>query len=99
MSDNPYIVNKFPDMDVEFIRQQIRQYIRMHHEDAITPNVANLMSVSLTRFVTDAVAKFAKGQKEHGGDLRTRDLSRELRNEHIDSFWYSEAGVWPEYLQ
>lgn len=61
----------------------------------LTLEVRDLIAQSLANFVQDAIAKFIKGQQEHGGDLRDRDLKKEIGMEHIDMFWYSEAGKWP----
>jgi len=52
------------------------------------------MSNSLTTFLEQATLKFIAGQKEHGGDIRNRDLDEEMRKEHIDLFWYAEAKGW-----
>jgi len=45
----------------------------------------------LTQFIDDAMAKFANGQREHGGDLRTRNGRREMRPEIIDLIFYHLA--------
>lgn len=36
-----------------------------------------------------ASAKYRAGQKEHGGDLRTRPARKEILNEAIDQMFYS----------
>lgn len=46
------------------------------------------LTENLTNFVVCSVDKFVKGQKEHGGDIRDRDLNREMMNEIIDLFHY-----------
>ena len=52
------------------------------------------MAYSLTNFVIDATDKFIKGQIEHGGELQNRDLAKEIKQEQIDLFWYTEAQNW-----
>lgn len=38
--------------------------------------------------------KYLKGQKEHGGDIKDRDLTVELRLELLDALIYHEAQSW-----
>lgn len=52
------------------------------------------MVISLGDFIRDSLDKYIAGQKEHGGDLRDRNLDEEIRKEQIDMFWYSEAKKW-----
>lgn len=52
------------------------------------------MACSLACFVFDAIDKYEKGQKEHGGDVRDRNLKSEICKETIDLFWYNEALDW-----
>lgn len=53
------------------------------------------MATSLTDFTMAATEKFIKGQKEHGGDIRDRDLDSEMALELLDLFWYNSAKSWP----
>lgn len=62
----------------------------------LTEEVKQNMTKSLAEFTEEATRKFIKGQQEHGGDLRDRQLELELFNEQIDFFWYSSARVWPK---
>jgi len=64
----------------------------------LDPIQVDLMSTSLALFIDSAIDKFLKGQLEHGGDIRDRDLDEEIKNEHIDLFWYNEARKWPTHL-
>lgn len=50
-----------------------------------------LMVESLLRDVERKMRKFCRGHIEHGGDIRTRDLSIEIQGELDDLFWYNEA--------
>lgn len=61
----------------------------------IQAEVEFLMSESLMIFTKRATEKFIKGQKEHGGDIRDRNLPSELAQEVLDIFWYTSAQSWP----
>jgi len=65
----------------------------------INPIIKRNMAISLTNFVVAAIEKFQKGQQEHGGDIRDRDLKHEITQETIDLFWYNEAQKWPSHLK
>lgn len=74
------------------INKAIQNYI-LNNTD---PEVINLqratwMADHLTKFVVDAVEKFAIGQAEHNSEIENCDLKRELRQEVMDSFWYISA--------
>lgn len=45
----------------------------------------------LVRDIEDGLDKFAKGQLEHGGDIRLRDIDNEERAEVLDLGNYSRA--------
>ena len=45
----------------------------------------------LVRDIEDGLDKFAKGQAEHGGDIRDRDILNEERSELLDLGNYSRA--------
>lgn len=49
------------------------------------------LALDLNRFVIDAIAKYYRGQKEHGGHISDRDLNIEIDNELIDLFFYHQA--------
>lgn len=51
------------------------------------------MAIALDTFLSDAIDKYIKGQKEHGGSILDRDLDHEIYQEHIDLFWYSWANA------
>lgn len=59
----------------------------------LAPDVKCNMARSLAIFAEHAIEKFIKGQKEHGGYIRDRDLMAELYAEQIDSFWYGPHGA------
>lgn len=65
----------------------------LHHvaDTDIPPDAIPQWSAVLTQFVDDCMAKFAAGQREHGGDLRTRDVRNEIKQEIRDLIWYSLA--------
>lgn len=60
-----------------------------------TFNLSESVSLYLARTVydniLDSIAKFAKGQLEHGGEITDRNCIRELRNELIDATHYLNA--------
>ena len=77
---------------------QLEDYIsKLDFYNRLTPEVKRNMATSLASFTEQSVTKFIAGQKEHGGDLRDRNLSTELAAEQIDSFWYGPFGAmnWP----
>lgn len=59
----------------------------------ISPEEFKMVPRNLTLFVGNAVSKYIKGSKEHGGDLLddNRDLAMEIYQETIDLFWYTTA--------
>lgn len=57
------------------------------------------IATSLYNFINKAITKYIKGQKEHGGDITEKDLRKEINQEIIDLFWYSEAEVWKEMYE
>jgi hypothetical protein len=78
------------------LRTHIRHLIRVQPDadELINPNIAEHMANSLTDFVELAIKKFVVGQREHGGDIRTKNLNVELYKEMLDMFWYREAQYW-----
>ena len=73
--------------------QRIRE---LDHDRVLTPQMILLMGESLRKFTDAAIIKFIAGQKEHGGDIRERNLEHEIFCEHIDLFWYHAAMSWPK---
>lgn len=55
----------------------------------LPPDKEHRIARQLAFFVTQAIEKYINGQKEHGGDLRDRDLPLELHKEILDLFWYN----------
>jgi len=45
----------------------------------------------LNRIIKDTIAKFEKGQAEHGGNLLERNLLKDIHDESIDQLVYSTA--------
>lgn len=68
--------------------------IEGHLKEATIEHIAD----SLTAFCENAIAKFIKGQLEHGGKLEDRDLDKEITLELLDLFWYNEAKKWKTKL-
>lgn len=85
------------------LRDHVKQAMRIHltqlvvlHPDSAcltTRTIFNMVD-SLYNWNIDAIDKFIVGQKEHGGDLASRSLMVEIRNEQLDLFWYSAAMGW-----
>lgn len=63
-------------------------------EEILSQQTRQQMASSLASFVDEAIEKFIKGQKEHGGNLADRNLDHEIRMETIDFFWYQSAKDW-----
>jgi len=99
--NNPFILNQFDDLKIEMMHQEIEGLIRFRSNGIINPCITDLMAISLTQFVINSIDKFIKGQKEHGGDIRDGNkLDKEIRDEQIDLFWYSEAKLnWPNHIR
>lgn len=76
------------------LHTQLEDYIsKLDIKNNLTAEVKRNMARSLASFTELSVSKFIAGQAEHGGDLRDRDLSKELAAEQIDSFWYGPFGA------
>ena len=73
----------------DYIRDNDREHI-------LTEITVENMAVNLALFIEAATFKFITGQKEHGGNLNSRDLDKEMSNEIIDLFWYNSAKGWPK---
>lgn len=52
---------------------------------------ASFLSTIISEFTVEVIEKFKKGHDEHGGNLFSADLKREINNEHIDLFVYRGA--------
>lgn len=63
-------------------------------EGHLEVRTATHVAESITAFCENAIAKFIKGQLEHGGKLEDRDLDKEITLELLDLFWYNEAKKW-----
>lgn len=65
--------------------------------NSLTDEVKSNMANSYAVFLEQATTKFIAGQKEHGGDIRDRDLTKEMSAELIDLFFYGPFGAasWP----
>ena len=72
-------------------------YINNDYGDIIDIEERRLMASSLSVFVTKAVDKYFKGQKEHGGNITDKDLNAEIQNEITDLMWYNFANSWKNY--
>ena len=67
-------------------------------DNIVSEEISALMAISLENFTVRAIDKFVAGQKEHGGDIRNRNLGIEFAQEVIDQFWYGPFGAmsWPK---
>lgn len=89
---------------IHLLSSAIQHHIRMlninpkNNTQVVSEEVIQNMTNSLTSFVNNSSVKFLKGQIEHGGDIRDRDLYNELAQENYDSFWYGPLGAmgWPK---
>lgn len=80
---------------IKYLQKAIKGFDK---ENVLTEEQTVRMSESLAHFTFAAITKFIAGQKDHGGDLRDRNLMHELAQEQIDSFWYGPFGAmsWPD---
>lgn len=63
--------------------------VREHFEPAGTdPELIKQFIPALVEWIDGSLAKFANGQREHGGDIRDRDLDREIMKEMFDLQMY-----------
>jgi hypothetical protein len=86
-------------MTLHLLQSAIGSYIRMHDPKyVLNPHVRKHLEHTMTMLVHDMTEKFIKGQLEHGGDIRDRNLKKELRNEIIDLLFYSAAQDWKDDL-
>lgn len=83
-----------PELAAKTLDQAVSNMVDLLCPDVKSEVTKNLIANSLTRFVIDACEKYNKGQKEHGGNLWERQLQQEIRNELIDTFFYTEALAW-----
>lgn len=79
--------------DVRLLKNAIGHFIHMYASNC-DAKTKGFMTMALTFFVQDAVEKFDKGQKEHGGDFLTVDFDREMRQEFLDFFWYNAGKTY-----
>ena len=87
---------KFPtivESDLEELSIQIGYLIKDLDEEShcLTPETKLRLRSSLTFFIHAAIAKYIRGQNEHGGNILDRDLIAEIQAEHIDMFHYLAA--------
>lgn len=77
----------------DVLRKAIIERFRHHLQDiADCPqDYPETFGNELAQWCEDAMLKFADGQREHGGDLRDRDVEADARQEDIDRFWYTVA--------
>ncbi len=75
------------------IQDAILSHINMHNADGEILNAERRarLALELSHFVMEAIAKYHKGQREHGGDIIDRDLDHEIDNEIIDLMFYQYA--------
>lgn len=97
MSDNKVnIMKPTPEIQAALttIRDAVKVLIAKADKD-IGANIADTriteLSNSLTITVHDTVIKYAKGQKEHGGDLVMRNLIDEAYQEVLDMIVYIQG--------
>lgn len=79
-------------------RNSLAIYLNQVDKDKVlTADVKKNMVNSYAVFIEQATAKFIRGQDEHGGDIRDRDLNKEMSAELIDLFFYGPFGAqnWP----
>jgi hypothetical protein len=60
-------------------------------DHVLSPEQNAFLERCLSQLLMTAAVKWVAGQKEHGGDIRDRDLRTELMQESIDTFFYAIA--------
>lgn len=75
--------------DYHHLQQALAKRIHFHFDPTDMPAdfVESFIPV-FTNAIERTLAKFAAGQLEHGGDIRTRDLERDETQEIYDLFLY-----------
>src|SRR5690242_67653 len=88
--------------DIDLLYTQISSFISKANPvvdksgatQLLSSDVCKNLTTSFTKFIYEGTLKYIKGQQEHGGDLTTRDLDKEMYNEQLDLFFYNEARRW-----
>ncbi len=84
-------------IECQWLVNEVMSYIDAEDiANKVSRKVQKEMAISLSNFIVNATRKFIAGQKEHGGDIRDRDLDKEISQEQIDLFWYLSAKQWPK---
>lgn len=93
--NNPILTTTEPPTCRDFLRARILKLINEKDSTSILSDDTRLkMSAGLAVFIDLAIDKFLKGQLEHGGQLESRDLDRDMGFEIIDLMWYQLAKGW-----
>lgn len=79
-----------PTEEQRLLSTEIRHYVEMN-ATSCDRATKEFMSKYLSAFVINSVAKYERGQREHGGNLMTRNQSLEIYQETMDLFWYGAA--------
>jgi hypothetical protein len=71
------------------LRAAIKARFGHHMQDTDAPaDIVDVYSDALADFIEEWFIKFAAGQREHGGDLRERDMRMDQRKELQDLLSY-----------
>lgn len=90
------IVNDFPLEHKDLFFETYHKIVQNKDSELVPFEIRIMMSFSLTCYTIRSINKFIAGQVEHGGDIRSRNLPHERRQEGTDSFWYGESDdYWP----
>jgi hypothetical protein len=98
---SPQVSNGVSQDDLKLLKAAIAHIIHKQNppnfdgESLLSPRVVELMSCSLGDFILSATDKFIAGAIVHGGDIRDRNIEKELQQELLDLFWYNAARQWP----
>lgn len=94
----PEIPDELPPPEVATINsyepfeQAIVARVKQHFGETDMPtDLIERFGPAFAQEIDNMLAKFARGQIEHGGDIRDRDLRREMDHEIRDLMMYSLA--------
>ena len=77
--NNPY---------TEFERAVVARVRQIFEPAGVADDLTDIFAPALAMRIDAILHKFARGQQEHGGDLRDRDMKTEMRNEIMDLMVY-----------
>lgn len=79
-------------VEIQNLRAAVLARVVSHFASTEVPhNFIEPYAEEVVRDIEDELAKFARGQKEHGGDVRDRDLHKDMSDEVRDLAIYTRC--------